>query len=94
MIKARVYNVCLAGEPKSEPEYLDVYIDIGLPVMPSAGAAIKVTPKGDYLEVAQITIDATKEDQGIGIHIEEPDDDASLWSWAAMKAEGWKAGEP
>lgn len=90
MIKARIYHVCLADEPKDGLAYRSVDIDVGLPVLPPVGSAIKVTPDGDYLQVDHITIDATAGAAGVGVHIGEPGDDAMLWTWADMQAEGWK----
>lgn len=90
-MKARIDYFC-QPTPTSSGEIYNIYMFVDLPFVPAVGTLLKLTREGDYLKVADVTLDVSPGGQGLLIGLEEPEEDSELRPWAEMQAQGWMAG--
>ncbi len=69
-------------------EAVHMCIEIDLPFVPAAGSFLKVTPKGDYLEVGVVYFD-TAEPGVVDIWIKEDSKDKRIPPFEELIEQGW-----
>lgn len=88
-MKARIDYYCKPAKKNADYELENIYLDVDLPFAPLVGTFVKFTPKGDYIEVVDIHLDLSVPDICLMVGLEEPEG-MKLWTWEAMRLEGWK----
>jgi hypothetical protein len=83
------YSMPRAKDVPYESENLFIVID--LPFIPCEKTAIKVTPHGEYLNVAQVMWNCDQPNE-IQVFTEEPMGDLDKRQFAEMLREGWRVG--
>jgi hypothetical protein len=86
-IKATIFSHCLPRSPDVDYECEDIHIDVMLPFVPQIGTDLKVTKNADYIAVESVSFDASKDGEGLTLHLAQPD---VLLPWSEMQNKGWQ----
>lgn len=88
-MKATIHYWCQPASPGATYAAEDIQITIFVPFVPQAGAALQVTPEGEFYEVDNVAWSVRTPDE-ITVYLREPDEHQELEPWVDMQAQGWR----